>query len=183
MRTYEKLYRGGSCHTPKQITYFRHNGTQAVDDGGLWFTDRSMGSAEANTLAKAPLGTTRGGGVSAETAAEIQRARRNYLIVGTTLMAATCATVAVATVPWLDVGEHGFDGWDAALGLSIAVFKSALVALIFMHLNHEKRLIYYLILLACMHALGFFLGTLMHFGDFVHDFHFYEDGEDKTQAQ
>ena len=47
-------------------------------------------------------------------------------------------------VPWMDVGHHGFDTADMILGLSIASVKASLVALIFMHLNHEKRLIYWL---------------------------------------
>lgn len=116
----------------------------------------------------------------------MQRARRAYLIVGMVLFIATVTTVAVASVTWLDVGGHGSDAWDAALGLSIAIFKSSLVALVFMHLNHERKAIYYIILLASLHAAGFFLGALLHFGDFVNDWHFYGDpakeGEGPYQA-
>jgi caa(3)-type oxidase subunit IV len=49
----------------------------------------------------------------------------------------------VATGPALDIGGHGFDVWDAVLGILIATTKATLVAAIFMHLNHEKKLIYW----------------------------------------
>jgi caa(3)-type oxidase subunit IV len=74
----------------------------------------------------------------------IKRATRLYLGIGGILFAGTVATVLVATVPALDIGHHGFDVWDMVLGLCIATVKASLVALIFMHLNHEKRLIYWL---------------------------------------
>jgi caa(3)-type oxidase subunit IV len=57
-------------------------------------------------------------------------------------------TVLVASPPeflyWLDVGHHGFDKWDAIVGLLIATTKASLVAVIFMHLNHEKKAIYWI---------------------------------------
>ncbi|QJE97421.1 cytochrome C oxidase subunit IV family protein [Luteolibacter luteus] len=74
----------------------------------------------------------------------IKKATRLYLFIGAILFAGTVATVLVATVPALDIGHHGFDVWDMTLGLCIATVKASLVALIFMHLNHEKRLIYWL---------------------------------------
>jgi caa(3)-type oxidase subunit IV len=73
----------------------------------------------------------------------IKKATRLYLLIGGILFLGTVLTVAVATVPALDVGHHGFDVWDMILGLAIATVKASLVALIFMHLNHEKRLIYW----------------------------------------
>ena len=74
----------------------------------------------------------------------IKKAMRLYLFIGGVLFAGTVITVAVATVPWLDFGKHGFDTMDLVIGLLIATVKASLVALIFMHLNHEKRLIYWL---------------------------------------
>jgi caa(3)-type oxidase subunit IV len=74
----------------------------------------------------------------------IKKATRLYLFIGLILFGGTLLTVAVAMVPWMDVGHHGFDVWDMVLGLCIATVKASLVALIFMHLNHEKRLIYWL---------------------------------------
>jgi caa(3)-type oxidase subunit IV len=73
----------------------------------------------------------------------IQKAKKTYLLVFGALLVGTVLTVLVATVPALDVGGHGFDIFDAILGLIIATTKASLVAVIFMHLNHEKKLIYW----------------------------------------
>lgn len=88
----------------------------------------------------------------ADSVEEIKKARNKYLLVGLVLFVFTVVTVAVATVPWLDFGEHGFDAYDAVIGLMIATFKATLVALIFMHLNHEKRSIYLFIVMAAIGA-------------------------------
>lgn len=74
----------------------------------------------------------------------IQKSLRLYKIIGAVLFAGTVITVLVATQPFLDIGRHGFDVWDMILGLAIASVKASLVAAIFMHLNHEKSLIYWL---------------------------------------
>lgn len=74
----------------------------------------------------------------------IKKATRLYLLIGLVLFAGTGLTVLVATQPSLDFGKHGFDTFDLVIGLLIATVKASLVALIFMHLNHEKRLIYWL---------------------------------------
>ena len=64
---------------------------------------------------------------------------RVYLRIGAILIAGTVLTIAVAYVPWLQTGNHHI---DMVIGLLIATVKVSLVALIFMHLNHEKGLIY-----------------------------------------
>jgi len=74
----------------------------------------------------------------------IQKSLRLYKFIGLVLFCGTGLTVAVASIPQLDVGKHGFDTADMVLGLLIASVKASLVAAIFMHLNHEKRLIYWL---------------------------------------
>lgn len=74
----------------------------------------------------------------------LQKSLRLYKLIGLVLFAGTIITVAVATVPALDIGHHGFDVYDMVLGLAIATVKATLVAAIFMHLNHEKRMIYWL---------------------------------------
>jgi caa(3)-type oxidase subunit IV len=74
----------------------------------------------------------------------IQKSLRLYKLIGLVLFAGTGITVMVASMPWLDVGKHGFDTWDMVLGLGIASVKASLVAAIFMHLNHEKTMIYWL---------------------------------------
>ena len=103
----------------------------------------------------------------------VKKTLRLYLMVGIILFCGTIATVAVATVPFLDIGAHGFDKWDALLGLRIAATKATLVAAIFMHLNHERPMIYALIGLGAIHACGFFIGTYMHYVDFPRDLYFY----------
>jgi len=80
----------------------------------------------------------------ADTPEAIRKSIRTYLIVGLALFIGTIVTVAVATVPALDIGGHGFDIWDAILGLAIATTKASLVAAVFMHLNHEKKAVYWL---------------------------------------
>ncbi len=80
----------------------------------------------------------------ADTPEAIRKSIRTYMIVGGILFLGTILTVLVATVPALDVGGHGFDVWDAILGLAIAATKASLVAAIFMHLNHEKKAVYWI---------------------------------------
>lgn len=98
------------------------------------------------------------------------------------LFCGTIATVAVATIPTLDVGAHGFDKFDALVGLAIAITKASLVAAVFMHLNHERRLVYWVILLGIIHAGGFFIGTAMHFANTTHDRYFYGATETSKAA-
>lgn len=91
----------------------------------------------------------------ADSPEEIKKSVRLYLIIGAILFVGTVLTVLVATVPALDVGGHGFDIWDMILGLAIATTKASLVAIIFMHLNHEKAWVYWLF------GFGLFFGAVM----------------------
>lgn len=94
----------------------------------------------------------------ADSIEHIQKAKRLYTFIGLTLFIFTGITVALATVPALDFGVHGFDHIDAIIGLMIASFKASLVMLIFMHLNHEKKLVYFLLVMGFV--LAFFLMAL-----------------------
>jgi len=76
----------------------------------------------------------------------IKKSVKLYTLIGLVLFGCTVLTVAVATVPALDFGAHGFDYVDAIIGIAIATVKASLVALIFMHLNHEKKSIYWIFL-------------------------------------
>ena len=80
----------------------------------------------------------------ADTPEAIKKSVRTYMFVGGILFLGTIITVLVASVEALDVGEHGFDAMDCILGLTIATIKASLVAFIFMHLNHEKKAVYWL---------------------------------------
>ncbi|MGJ8633620.1 MAG: cytochrome C oxidase subunit IV family protein [Luteolibacter sp.] len=83
----------------------------------------------------------------ADSIEEIQSAKKKYIAVFGALLVGTILTVLVASPPdflyWLDIGDHGFDHMDGILGLLIASTKATLVAYVFMHLNHEKKLIYW----------------------------------------
>ena len=103
----------------------------------------------------------------------VRESLRAYLLVGIILFSGTVATALVATMPALDIGQHGFDKWDAGLGITIAAIKASLVAAVFMHLNHERRIIYWVILLGVLHASGLFIGTAMHFANVTNDRYFY----------
>jgi caa(3)-type oxidase subunit IV len=85
----------------------------------------------------------------------IHKSLRLYKYIGGILFLGTILTYLVATVPAFDVGKHGFDIMDMILGLSIATVKASLVAMIFMHLNHEKSMIYWLF------GAGLFMGVAM----------------------
>ena len=85
----------------------------------------------------------------------IKKSIKLYLTIGAILFGGTVLTVLVATQPSLDIGGHGFDKADMWLGLAIATTKATLVALIFMHLNHEKIWVYWLF------GFGLFFGAAM----------------------
>ncbi len=74
----------------------------------------------------------------------IKKSIRTYLLVMGALFVGTVVTYLVATLPALDFGGHGFDAADCVIGLLIATVKATLVAAIFMHLNHEKKSIYWI---------------------------------------
>ena len=79
---------------------------------------------------------------------------RVYLKVGGTLILFTFITWLVAY--YVDLGDKHL---NIALGLIIASFKVSLVGLIFMHLNHERGLIYKVLLFAFV----FFAGMMFLF--------------------
>lgn len=101
----------------------------------------------------------------ADSVAEIQKAKKLYTLIGLILFIFTGVTVAVATVPVLDVGGHGFDTMDMILGLAIAAFKATLVMLIFMHLNHEKKLVYFLFIMGIVFGIFLMVITAWAFSD------------------
>ena len=104
---------------------------------------------------------------------EVRKAKKVYLLVFGALLVCTVLTVAVATVPWLDVGGHGFDVWDMILGLCIALFKAGLVAFIFMHLNHERKAVYWIFLSGIVFCAALMLLTGWAYDDPIHFDGFY----------
>ena len=78
----------------------------------------------------------------AGSAEEIQKHVKLYWMIGYTLFGCTFITLALGIWAPLDFGAPGVSPSDIVLGLALACFKSSLVLLIFMHLNHERGLIY-----------------------------------------
>lgn len=71
---------------------------------------------------------------------DIRKHVKTYLMVFGTLMVLTVVTVAIS---YLHLETH-----EAILiALAVATVKGSLVALYFMHLNHERKLIYYSLML------------------------------------
>ena len=112
----------------------------------------------------------------------IKKSIKLYCFIGATLFFFTVVTVAVATVPALDFGGRGFDGIDATIGLIIAAVKASLVMFIFMHLNHEKPLVYFVYVLGivmaffCMFLIGWSKGDPIEYGDEKKNDGFYNAG-------
>lgn len=117
----------------------------------------------------------------ADSPEEIQKAIRKYLIVGGILFIGTVVTVLVATVPALDIGGHGFDMYDCVLGLAIAATKASFVAVVFMHLNDEKKAIYWIFLGSLFFCACLYLITAWTKSDPIHDHRFYGDKRDHPE--
>ena len=88
---------------------------------------------------------------------EIEKHVKTYKMVGVTLIICTFLTVGVTYITD-----------SIVIGLGIACFKSALVAMIFMHLNHERSLIYQVLLFTFFFFIGLMLLTIMALYDPVH---------------
>src|SRR5687768_14773345 len=85
---------------------------------------------------------------------------KGYMVVFGALLALTAITVAVS---YLRMPT----GPAVALGLTIATAKATLVALFFMHLNHERRLIYMALTLTAVLFAVLILVTLWTEADHV----------------
>jgi caa(3)-type oxidase subunit IV len=68
--------------------------------------------------------------------AELQKHVKTYLWIGLFLLFATGATIAIA---FYEFPTHSM---NIIVGMIVATIKASFVALIFMHLNHERPLIY-----------------------------------------
>jgi caa(3)-type oxidase subunit IV len=103
----------------------------------------------------------------------IKKAVRTYLFVGAILFIGTIFTVLVATYPPFDIGDHGFDKYDCILGLAVATVKATLVGAIFMHLNHEKKAVYWLFGSGVAAVISLAGLTALAMGDPIFDRFFY----------
>jgi caa(3)-type oxidase subunit IV len=118
----------------------------------------------------------------ADTPEAVRKSLRTYKFIGAVLFIGTILTVLVATVPWLDVGHHGFDMMDAILGLAIATTKATLVAAVFMHLNHEKKAVYWIFASGLFFVFWlFFLIGLAKWNP-IHDPYFFSPSQSQVPA-
>tara|TARA_B100001250_G_scaffold414014_1_gene450241 strand:+ start:2816 stop:3106 length:291 start_codon:yes stop_codon:yes gene_type:complete len=90
----------------------------------------------------------------ADTPEEILKDMKKYWRIGWILLACTVLTVVVAEITP-----------SVTIGLGIATAKAGLVAYIFMHLGHEKSMIYTVLVYTCFFALGLLFLTLLHLYD------------------
>jgi caa(3)-type oxidase subunit IV len=89
---------------------------------------------------------------------EVAKHVKLYLKVGAALLILTAVTVFLS---YVDFGSHSK---NMAIGLAVATFKTSLVVLIFMHMNHERPLIYKFMLFAML-----LLGVMFTLFVSVHD--------------
>jgi caa(3)-type oxidase subunit IV len=94
----------------------------------------------------------------ANTPEEVAKHVKTYLFIGGLLLFFTAVTVGLS---YVDFGSHSN---NMIIGLALATFKSSLVILIFMHMNHERPLIYKIMAFAVL-----FLGVMFTLFSFVHD--------------
>ncbi len=85
---------------------------------------------------------------------------KGYMVVFGALLALTALTVAVSSV-------HLPTTPAVAVGVAIATAKAALVAMFFMHLKHERRLIYWALALTAVLFVALIGLTLWSEGDHV----------------
>ncbi len=88
---------------------------------------------------------------------EIQKSVKKYLIIGALLIVFTAATVGLS---YVELPTHGL---NIIVGMILATIKASLVALIFMHLNHEKSIIYKVLAFTAVFA--FVLFVLFYFSN------------------
>lgn len=96
----------------------------------------------------------------AEASHDFSKHKKTYTAVGIALFVFTAVTVAVGLLPIFDIGPPGPTPADFVLGLAVASCKASLVALIFMHLNHERGMIYKILLFTFLFFLGLMILTL-----------------------
>jgi caa(3)-type oxidase subunit IV len=80
-------------------------------------------------------------------------------MVGAALLVFTVITVAVSYV------DFGSTFINVAIGLGIATFKAGLVAMIFMHLNDEKPMIYRILVFTFFFVSGMILLFILSLKD------------------
>ena len=93
---------------------------------------------------------------------EMKASIRRFIKVAAALFVGTVLTVAVAPI---DFGGHSI---NVGIGLLIATVKASLVALIFMHLNHERGLMYKVLLFRVVFFAAMMFLFVLHHYDPIH---------------
>ena len=97
---------------------------------------------------------------------DIQKHVKTYMKIGLTLIVFTVITVVLSFV---DFGSHSS---NMLIGMAVAAFKSSLVCLVFMHLNHERPIIYKIMVFAVLFVGVMFVLFSMTQGDGLRMLHF-----------
>ena len=90
---------------------------------------------------------------------DVSKHVRKYLMVGGLLLAATVLTVFLSYV------DFGSAKANMAIGMLLATIKACLVAVIFMHLSAEKKMIYRILIFTGFFVLALFWLTYLHWYD------------------
>ena len=85
---------------------------------------------------------------------------RKYIMVGVTLLTFTAITVALSYV------DFGTRKANIGIAMLVATLKAGAVALVFMHLAAEKRLIYRILIFTGFFVLGLFWLILLAWYDY-----------------
>ena len=96
----------------------------------------------------------------ADTTHDWSHHKKVYTIIGVTLFICSGITLALGLWAPLAVGPPGPTPGDYVIGLALAGVKASLVALIFMHLSHEKGLIYKTLVFTFLFFIGLMALTL-----------------------
>ena len=102
---------------------------------------------------------------------EIQKSVKKYIAIGILLIVFSGITV------WLSYVELPTHSLNILVGMIVATFKAALVALIFMHLNHERGLIYKVLAFTFVFVLAMFALFIFAHGDPLEFKGFYNPNE------
>lgn len=89
--------------------------------------------------------------MSADHHEDLQQHVKKYVKIGIILGVFTVITVGLS---YWELPTHAM---NIIVGMIVAAFKAALVGLIFMHLNHERSLIYKVLLFTLIFVLGMFI--------------------------
>lgn len=109
--------------------------------------------------------------------AELQKHVKKYLLIGAILLVGTVITVALAFV---ELPSHSL---NILVGMIVATIKASFVALIFMHLNHERPLIYKVLAFTTAFAIVLFVLFICANGDPLVDHNFEKPLQPAAQVE